>query len=126
MLLLLSFAFADSVTLDNGVVLEVDLARYEVHGDCQMSVLEGDLQGAILIVPCHRVQSFQRTAEALVLPAQAVVEAEVEEEVEEEAIGEFAPTEFVLEEAPLPPAPPELPAEPRPTSPGAAGRPISF
>ena len=122
MLLLLSFALADSVTLDNGVVLEVDLARYEVHGDCQMSVLEGDLQGAILIVPCHRVQSFQRTAEALVLPAQAVVEAEVEEE----SVGEFAPAEFVLEAAPLPPAPPELPAEPRPTAPGAAGRPISF
>lgn len=117
MLLLLSFALADSVTLDNGVVLEVDLARYEVHGDCQMSVLEGELQGAILIVPCHRVQSFQRTAEALVLPAQAVAE---------EAVGEFAPAEFVLDEAPQPPAPPELPAEPRPTSPGAAGRPISF
>lgn len=129
MLLFLSMALADTVTLDNDVVLEVDLARYEVHGDCQMSVTEGELQGAILIVPCHRVKSFVRTTGALVLPAQAVVEAEViEEEVEEFAPAEFelVPTEAgeseVPEElAPALPSPPE-----RRESELPAGRSISF
>lgn len=129
MLLFLSMALADTVTLDNDVVLEVDLARYEVHGDCQMSVTEGELQGAILIVPCHRVKSFVRTTAALVLPAQAVVEAEVvEEEVEE-----FAPTEFELvpsepDESDEPEEPaPDLQSPPERREPELpAGRSISF
>ncbi|MDP2317094.1 MAG: hypothetical protein Q8P41_29650 [Pseudomonadota bacterium] len=55
-------AFADSITLDTGATIEGDLARYEFGGDCQLSVTEGELTGVILIVPCHRVQSFMRTA----------------------------------------------------------------
>jgi hypothetical protein len=90
-LLFFASALADSVTLDNGVVLEVDLAWYELHGDCQMSVVEGELTGAILIVPCHRVRRFERTAEALVLeaqrvPAAVVAEADAGEIVSEERV----------------------------------------
>jgi hypothetical protein len=55
-------AHADSITLDTGATIEGDLARYELGGDCQLSVTEGELSGVILIVPCHRVQSFMRTA----------------------------------------------------------------
>ncbi len=62
--LFLSAALADTVTLDNGSVLVADLARYELDGDCQMTVTEGELQGAILIVPCHRVKAFDRTRPA--------------------------------------------------------------
>jgi hypothetical protein len=67
MLLLLAaltapLAHADSITLDTGATIEGDLARYEFGGDCQISVTEGELSGVILIVPCHRVQSFMRTA----------------------------------------------------------------
>lgn len=54
-------AQADSITLDSGAVIEGDLARYEYGGDCQISVLEGPLAGVIVIVPCHRVESFTRT-----------------------------------------------------------------
>lgn len=61
-LLLASLASADSITLDTGATIEGDLARYEYGGDCQLSVTEGDLSGVILIVPCHRVQSFVRTS----------------------------------------------------------------
>lgn len=54
-------AFADTITLDTGVAIEGDLARYEFGGDCQISVTEGDLGGVIVIVPCRRVASFVRT-----------------------------------------------------------------
>ncbi|MDP2306967.1 MAG: hypothetical protein Q8P18_13160 [Pseudomonadota bacterium] len=55
-------AWADSITLDTGATIEGDLARYQLGGDCQLSVTEGPLTGVIVIVPCHRVQSFMRTA----------------------------------------------------------------
>jgi hypothetical protein len=137
-LLLLSAALADSVTLDNGVVLQVDLARYELHGDCQMSVMEGELTGAILIVPCQRVRSFERTAEALVLAAlpltvvpdpaeQAWVSDDGVREVDLE--GDIEPLlepgledSFEGDAAPKPRANPE----PRPTAPASEGRAISF
>lgn len=54
-------ALADTISLDTGATIEGDLARYEFGGDCQVSVGEGPLTGAILIVPCHRVTSFVRT-----------------------------------------------------------------
>ncbi len=61
-------AFADSITLDTGVTIEGDLARYEFGGDCQISVTEGELRGVILIVPCHRVEAFVRTTPAVPTP----------------------------------------------------------
>lgn len=60
--LLLAAARADTIQLDTGAVLQGDLARYEFGGDCQVSVTEGEYTGVIVIVPCHRVQSFVRTA----------------------------------------------------------------
>lgn len=59
--LLASAALADTLTLDSGAVIEGDLARYQLGGDCQITVTEGELTGVIVIVPCHRVQSFVRT-----------------------------------------------------------------
>jgi hypothetical protein len=53
-------ALADTITLDTGAAIEGDLARYELGGDCQISVTEGALQGVIVIVPCHRVRAFVR------------------------------------------------------------------
>ncbi|MSQ03823.1 MAG: hypothetical protein EXR71_18370 [Myxococcales bacterium] len=79
-ILIASVAFADTVTLDNGTLLAAALARYELDGDCQMTMTEGELEGAIVIVPCYRVLSFTRTSNSapLVLRAQttdAVVDA---------------------------------------------------
>lgn len=59
--LLVAVAQADTITLDTGATIEGDLARYEFGGDCQVSVTEGPLTGTIVIVPCHRVESFVRT-----------------------------------------------------------------
>lgn len=60
LVLLAQLALADTITLETGVTIEGDLARYEMGGDCQVSVTEGDLQGVIVIVPCHRIAAFVR------------------------------------------------------------------
>ncbi len=73
--LLASLALADSITLDTGATLEGDLARYEFGGDCQLSVTEGDLSGVIVIVPCHRVQSFVRTSVRTPVPIGLTTES---------------------------------------------------
>jgi hypothetical protein len=62
--LVLAAARADTITLDTGGVVEGELARFEHGGDCHVSVDDGPLQGAIVIVPCYRVVSFQRTSRA--------------------------------------------------------------
>ncbi len=65
MLSFLAFlAYADTITLDTGAVVEGDLNRYEHGGDCEVTVTGGDLEGVVLIAPCFRVQSFVRTAPA--------------------------------------------------------------
>ncbi len=73
----LTTARADVLTLDSGATIEGDLARYEFGGDCQIGVTEGELLGAIVIVPCHRVVSFVRT-EVRTPQIIAVVDAEPE------------------------------------------------
>ncbi len=55
-------ARADTIQLDSGATLTGDLARYEYGGDCQISVTEGPLAGVIAVLPCHRIQSFVRSA----------------------------------------------------------------
>jgi hypothetical protein len=77
--LLAPLALADSITLDSGATIEGDLARYEFGGDCQISVTDGELAGVILIVPCHRVQSFVRTAVRAPVPIGLAEELAVEE-----------------------------------------------
>lgn len=82
--LLASLALADTITLDTGAVVEGDLARYELGGDCQVSVTEGPLTGVILIAPCHRVLAFVRSPHAApqvlaaIEPVAPVVEVEVD------------------------------------------------
>lgn len=101
MLALVLAAYADTVTLDTGATVEGDLARYELGGDCQLTVGEGPLTGAILIVPCHRVVSFVRTPTATPVAVQPAIEAEPEvAEVVEEPVEE--PIEESVEEVPPP------------------------
>ncbi|MBM4391884.1 MAG: hypothetical protein FJ090_12245 [Deltaproteobacteria bacterium] len=95
--LLAATALADTITLDSGAVIEGDLARYEMGGQCQLSVTEGLLVGVIAIVPCHRVLAFVRAAPvdapvlaAVVAPEGPVVGLAVDEPlapVEEENSG---------------------------------------
>ena len=83
--LLASLALADTITLDTGAVIEGDLARYELGGDCQVSVTEGPLTGVILIAPCHRVLAFVRSPDAaprvLAAVETTVVEVPLADEV---------------------------------------------
>jgi hypothetical protein len=79
-LAVLAPARADSITLDSGATIEGDLARYEFGGDCQLSVTEGPLTGVIVIVPCHRVQSFMRTSVRTPVAIGLDKEAGLEEE----------------------------------------------
>ncbi|MEL6343520.1 MAG: hypothetical protein AAFV53_10325 [Myxococcota bacterium] len=55
-------ARADTFTLDNGATIEGVLAEYNMSGSCQISVDEGDLAGAILVIPCERISRFERTS----------------------------------------------------------------
>ncbi len=96
--LLASLALADTITLDTGAVIEGDLARYELGGDCQVSVAEGPLTGVILIAPCHRVLAFVRSPDstprvlAAVAPAAvATVEPAVETPVVEVPLADEVP-----------------------------------
>ncbi len=115
--LLATMALADTITLDSGAIIEGDLARYEMGGDCQVSVTEGPLVGVIVIVPCHRVQAFVRTGpvEAPVLAAIVPPEVPVAERlhppipdfmVEEEALAEDIDTEEIGEPREAPVMPP--------------------
>lgn len=105
-----AMALADTITLDSGAIIEGDLARYEMGGDCQVSVTEGPLVGVIVIVPCHRVQAFVRTGPVAVpvLAGIVVPEAPVAEPpapmmpefmVQEEALAEDIETEAIETEA---------------------------
>lgn len=100
LLALASLAYADSITLDTGATIEGDLARYELGGDCQVSVTEGELAGVIVIVPCHRVASFVRTSIRTPVPIGLAEEVAKRSRVEdpyaavkeEPAVAEAAPT----------------------------------
>lgn len=108
LLALSSHARADTISLDTGATLTGDLARYELGGDCQISVTQGDLRGVILVLPCRRIQSFVRAepparpalADAPAPPADAPVVADVPP----------LAARPVVREIPLEPAAPPLPA----------------
>lgn len=95
--LLATMALADTITLDSGAIIEGDLARYEMGGDCQVSVTEGPLVGVIVIVPCHRVQAFVRTGPVEVPVLAAVVAPELP--LAEPLVPEFE--DFIAEEEAL-------------------------
>lgn len=114
-LLAASLAFADSITLDTGATIEGDLARYEFGGNCQLSVTEGDLAGVILIVPCHRVESFQRTSARRPVP----IGVEVESARQAAARATVAPVAAVAPAAAAA-APPVVATEPPPPEPVVA------
>jgi len=61
----LSAAHADVVTLDNGAQIDGHISHYEHGGDCGIAVDAGDLEGALLVVPCARVVRFERGPEAV-------------------------------------------------------------
>ncbi|MBM4368477.1 MAG: hypothetical protein FJ102_19840 [Deltaproteobacteria bacterium] len=104
--LLAAMALADTITLDSGAIIEGDLARYEMGGDCQVSVTEGPLVGVIVIVPCHRVLAFVRTAPvdapvlaAVVAPEIPVVEVPVDEPLAPPIPDFMAEDEVIAEES---------------------------
>ncbi|MFZ5480349.1 MAG: hypothetical protein ACOZNI_26530 [Myxococcota bacterium] len=110
-------ALADTILLDTGAAIDGDLARWEFGGDCQISVTEGGLVGAIVIVPCHRVQSFVRTGDRTPVPI-GIEEPKPAEEVPLELHAELP---AVAEESPD--HGPTLPADPLPTAPAAVTAP---
>ncbi len=59
-------ASADTLTLDNGAVIEGELIRYAPDGECAVEVRTGPLQDTTLTLPCARIMRFER---ALVAPA---------------------------------------------------------
>ena len=102
---LISAARADTISLDTGATLTGDLARYELDGDCQISVTQGDLRGVILVLPCRRIQSFVR-AEPPARPALADAPADAP------ALADAPPLAArpVVREIPLEPVAPSIPA----------------
>lgn len=88
-LTLIDSALADTITLETGVTIEGDLARYEMGGDCQVSVTEGDLQGVIVIVPCHRIAAFVRAPQAAPVVV-SVIEPISAATIREESLDEIA------------------------------------
>ena len=64
-------ANADTFTLDSGAVIEGEMVVYNYGGECQMSVMDGDLVGAIVLIPCDRIVSFSKTPTTPAPPMEA-------------------------------------------------------
>ena len=64
-------ANADTFTLDSGAVIEGEMVVYNYGGECQMSVMDGDLVGAIVLIPCERIVSFSKTPTTPAPPMEA-------------------------------------------------------
>jgi len=103
--LLTTAAMADSFTLDNDVTVEGVMTEYNLEGSCHIALSEGDLSGAVVILPCERIVQFVRTTPS---------------DIPEEAISLTAPAPIFSDDAPvdapfatapveaiLPPAPPQ-------------------
>lgn len=58
--LLSPLALADTITLDNGAVIDGDIAEYQPAGDCRIAVTGGPLEGATVTLPCRRLARFER------------------------------------------------------------------
>lgn len=92
-----AFASPMLLTMDTGAEIRGELAMYQYGGDCQISVSEGPLNGAILIVPCARLQRFERD------PSEAAVEVSYSDIADEPAsepapAAELAATPALFEE----------------------------
>lgn len=111
LLTLLNIALADTITLETGVTIEGDLARYELGGDCQVSVTEGDFQGVIVIVPCHRIAAFVRAPKAAPVVV-AVVEPEPAEVTVEQPLSTPSAASIAEALAAALPAAPAIPLDP--------------
>ena len=63
--LMANVALADRVELESGAVLEARMSAFDRDGDCALTVTEGELAGAMVVVPCTEVVRFQQvTSEA--------------------------------------------------------------
>jgi hypothetical protein len=123
-------ARADVITLDSGASIDGDLAQYEYGGDCQIGVTGGGLAGAIVIVPCHRIQSFVRTTTRAPEPLVGVAFDDPPAVVEEE-LAASAPQRAPTPPRPAAPAPvvpdePIIPTEPDEADGSSARRSVSF
>ncbi len=56
-------AWADTLTLDTGAVLDGHLTAYDHAGSCELVVASGELAGALVVLPCHRLLRMERTAD---------------------------------------------------------------
>ena len=126
-------ARADVITLDSGASIDGDLAQYEYGGDCQIGVTGGGLAGTILIVPCHRIQSFVRTTTKAPEPLVGVAFDDPPAVVEEDLAAPAPPPPAPKVAAPraAPPAAaipdePIIPTEPDENEGGATRRSVSF
>ena len=73
LLMMLSLAHADVLTLDNGALLEGHLDHFEHDGECVIGVDGGPLAGTLVVVSCARVVRFERGLDEPVGEAVAVV-----------------------------------------------------
>ncbi len=73
LLMMLSLAHADVLTLDNGALLEGHLDHFEHDGECVIGVDGGPLAGTLVVVSCARVVRFERGVDEPVGAAVAVV-----------------------------------------------------
>lgn len=53
-------ALADEVQLASGAVLEARLGSYDRAGDCALEVTGGELEGALVVIPCADIERFRR------------------------------------------------------------------
>lgn len=53
-------ALADEVQLSSGAVLEARLGSFDRAGDCALEVTGGELEGALVVLPCADIQRFRR------------------------------------------------------------------
>ena len=99
-------------TLDSGAELHGELLEYHLEGSCQIAVVDGELAGTIMVVPCERIARFERTAPPPA-PAPALAPpAPIEEEVVDLAPAPpLIPETVPVEEAPFATAP-ETPEPP--------------
>jgi len=96
--LMANVALADRVELESGAVLEARMSAFDRDGDCALTVTEGELAGAMVVVPCAEVVRFQQAPSAVPTLSETEAPALTEIEAGPEALS-AAPIEAMEPEA---------------------------